>query len=555
MRGIGATLAGLLAASSLLVALPTAEAAPPAPRFAPPAERVLLVADSVGLGAEAALPAAFPPTWEVNTVGQPARFVEQLESQYVRPYLGTSLVGDHVVIAGGYNYPYWDPARFERSIDSMIATLVNAGVEHVYWVTLREVKPQYISAGAWAQVQPYYWYFPAVNEHLRRAVSRHPNLTLVDWAAVADQTGITYDAIHLNRTGAALYSSLIADAVANAQTRSPNAGVNDVAAATAGDAVLYNLTTTGTRSNGYLTAYGCERDRPLVSSVNYGTADTVAGATIVPVGSSGRVCVYNHAAAQVIVDEFGRFVDESDRYDVPEQRVVDTRERSTRVGALETLRVKVTGPGRAPDDSSVVALATTAVDATSRGHVTVHPCDVGKTETSSLNFRPGVATPNLVFAQPDDDGMVCFTPSATTHLVVDLMAVFGPATSLAVGQSRRAVDTRDDPAPPIAGQVVRYSAADVGLDDDGAVIANITLANAARRGFATVYDCARPRPQTSNLNARVGLAVANLTIVEPGASGELCVYTNVEVEVIVDVIGTAGSGFVGTDPVRLFDTR
>jgi hypothetical protein len=48
-------------------------------------------------------------------------------------------------IAGGYNYPYWDPARFDRSIDSMIATLTSAGVKHVYWVTLREVKPQYIS--------------------------------------------------------------------------------------------------------------------------------------------------------------------------------------------------------------------------------------------------------------------------------------------------------------------------------------------------------------------------------------------------------------------------
>ena len=80
----------------------------------------------------------------------------------------------------------------------MVATLLEAGVKHVFWVTLREVKPQYISPAAWRQIQPYYWYFPTVNDHLERALARHPNLSLIDWAAVADQPGLTYDAIHLN---------------------------------------------------------------------------------------------------------------------------------------------------------------------------------------------------------------------------------------------------------------------------------------------------------------------------------------------------------------------
>ena len=133
--------------------------------------------------------------------GTPALFVEQLESKYVRA-VPQSLLGDYGVIAGGYNYPYWDPDRFDRSIDSIIRAFEERGVKHVFWVTLREVKPQYITAGAWNQVQPYYWYFPTVNDHLERAVDRHPNLTLIDWAAVADRSGITYDAIHLNTTGA-----------------------------------------------------------------------------------------------------------------------------------------------------------------------------------------------------------------------------------------------------------------------------------------------------------------------------------------------------------------
>ena len=76
-------------------------------------------------------------------------------------------------------------------------------------MTLREVKPQYVSAGAWADVQPYYWYFPEVNQHLRAALTRHPELALADWAALADQPGLSYDAIHLNTTGAALYARLL----------------------------------------------------------------------------------------------------------------------------------------------------------------------------------------------------------------------------------------------------------------------------------------------------------------------------------------------------------
>ena len=87
-----------------------------------------LFADSVGLGAAAALPRAFPSDWQVNTIGTPAYMVEQLRDRHVVPTLATnrSIIGDHVVIGSGYNYPHWDPARFDRSIDSMIETLTAA---------------------------------------------------------------------------------------------------------------------------------------------------------------------------------------------------------------------------------------------------------------------------------------------------------------------------------------------------------------------------------------------------------------------------------------------
>jgi len=224
-RFLQVALAAAVAVSVGLAAGDSEEPAAAQP-VVPREHRVAVFSDSVGLGARNAIPAAFPSDWEVNVVGQPARFVEQLENGPcfwtltgqqcdVRFRLAASphWFGDHVVIAAGYNYPYWDPGRFDRSIDSMVRRLTNAGVKHVYWVTLREIDPRYISASAWRDVQRYSWYFPEVNERLRAALARHPGLTLIDWAAAANRPNLTYDAIHLNSNGAALYAQLIEETV------------------------------------------------------------------------------------------------------------------------------------------------------------------------------------------------------------------------------------------------------------------------------------------------------------------------------------------------------
>jgi hypothetical protein len=552
-----ASFVALAIASGALVATPTESVS----SLAPPSRRVVMVSDSVGLGAAGALPAAFGPGWDVRVIGTPALFVEQLLSKHIQPQLAANRAwfGDHVVVAGGYNYPYWDPARFDRSIDAMVNALTAAGVKHVYWVTLREVKPQYVSPSAWRQVQPYYWYFPAVNDHLERALERHPALTLVDWAANADQAGITYDAIHLNRPGAALYSELIRQQVTNANTRSPNAGITRLKVGDADTkAVAINITTTGTRRGGFLAAYPCDRPRPEVSNVNHGRDQTIAGAAIVPVGSTGEICVYNHQAAQVIVDLFGRFDRTSGLADgATPTRLLDTRSSGRRQPALRTRAVRVTS---SPGSVGGVVLNVTAVGADRRGHVSVHDCGSPKPATSNVNFGPVAATPNLVIAAPDGDGDVCLTATADTHLLVDRFGEFASGGSATPVPPERVVDTRRDPTPPKAGQVVRFSIASYGLLvtallPGGAVVGNLTVANATERGFATVWPCAEKRPATSNVNYSPGRNVANLFVVRPDLGGELCVYTSRAVEVIVDVQGAVRTGFTGIVAKRLVDTR
>ena len=137
----------LLAASVVMLATSVAVMSPisatvPA-HAAAAAQRVYMVTDSVGLGAKNAVPAAFPADWQVTVDGTPALFVEQLESKHVRGQMAANpgVFGDYAVVAGGYNYPYWDPDRFDRSIDGIIRAFEEAGVKYVFWVTLREIDP------------------------------------------------------------------------------------------------------------------------------------------------------------------------------------------------------------------------------------------------------------------------------------------------------------------------------------------------------------------------------------------------------------------------------
>ena len=545
------------------------DGSPPVGAVAPREHRVMLVTDSVGLGVRGVLDEFFPADWDVSIVGEPARFVEQLESNFVRPNLFRT--GDHVVIAGGYNYPYWDAARFERSVDSIVNTLTDAGVKHVYWVTLRDVKPQYISASAWRQVQPYYWYFPTVNEHLERALARHPNLTLVDWAAAADRPGVTYDAIHLNRPGAELYSSLIARAVRDNATRPPNDGITRVRVATpaqvaSGDvaAAAINLTSVRGRTTGFLSAAPCEQEPGRSSNLNHRRDQVIAASAIVPVGPSGEICVYNKQAGHVVVDAFGTFGADAHLIDGDPVRVLDTRSpagNARQPGNIER-RVAAVNTSRAggAELDRTVALNVTVLQAAGKGFATVHECGVAPTDTSNVNFLATAAAPNLVITQADSSGDICVTATQDAHLIVDVLGVFGPDSTVATSAPSRLVDTRGG-AGPVAGQVVEIqvpvpqSTEDDDASPDDGIVANLTIVRAQANGYATAYPCAAGRPATSNINYVGGATIANAVVIEPDVNGKVCVFTSQPAEVLFDLMARTGIGFDGITPTRFSDSR
>ncbi|MCB1001319.1 MAG: hypothetical protein KDB40_18650 [Acidimicrobiales bacterium] len=540
----------------------TADAAP-----ASRDRRVYVVSESVGLGARTALPQAFGPEWQVTVDGTPALFVEQLESQHVRRRMATdpSVFGDVAVVAGGHNYPYWDPARFDRSIDSMMGALREAGVTRVFWVTLREVKQQFVSASAWRGVQPYFWYFPEVNDHLEAALSRHPDLTLVDWTSAADRPDITYDAIHLNQVGARVYSELIRDTVLGTLQRTPIdtttaitvAGRHGVPAGAT--AVAVNLTVDRPRSAGFLTAFGCGGPAPLASNANFVRDQVVAAAAIVPVGADGSICLRNSESTHLVVDVTGAFPVGGGFVPVGPVRLADTREPAStgRPPGGTVVRVPVAATSGVPAGARAVALSVTATDAAAAGFVSVGPCDRPLGTTSNVNVTAGGTAPNLVITETDATGAVCVVSNIATHLLVDLLGAFGPASDMGVVDATRLLDTREGSGANPGGAVLAVPVAGrAGVPADATGVAlNLTAASPAAAGFVTVWPCDRPRPTASNLNVTAGTDRANLVLVAPDGDGEVCVFTSGTTHVVVDVFGWFGDGFVGTTPTRVLDTR
>ena len=543
-----------------------ANAAPVHPQVpaAVAAKRVFMVSDSVGLGAVSAMPRAFPSDWQVTVTGKPAQFVEQLVDRYVKP-MPASAFGDNALVAGGYNYPYWDVPRFDRSIDQMVNALLAKGVKHVFWVTLREVKPQFYTGynSLTAGYKLLYSQYPVANARLRAALERHPELSIIDWAATADQFGLTYDAIHLNPAGAALYSGLAASTIRTAATRKPAgttteftvAGVAGVPADAS--AVALNLTAVSPRTSGYLTADPCGGTLPIVSNLNFVPDQTVASAAIVPVGANGKVCVYQSADSHVLVDLNGAFAADSDFIALAPARAIDTRSGQP-PAARVPLVVHLGAIAGAPTGAFTAVVNLTVVGGSVASGAALYPCNAAPPAQPARTIAPGVVQNLMMVAATDDNGDVCVTVSSPAHVLVDLFGAFPLGASFHALVPQRLLDTRGGyplfGATPRTQQVAGLGGVPGSPLPSGAVL-TLTLLNPAGPGWATIYPCATGQPNTSMINVVSNREQTNAVIPAIDGAGTVCLYSSTTSHVLVDVSGWSGAAFLPLTPARLLDTR
>ena len=101
-------------------------------------------------------------------------------------------LGSTVVVAVGYN-DY--ESTFAATVETALEALGKAGVEHVLWLTLRAERPSYLQ----------------MNDLVRAAAERHPEITLVDWNLYSRSHPDWFqpDGLHLTSVGAIGMATLV----------------------------------------------------------------------------------------------------------------------------------------------------------------------------------------------------------------------------------------------------------------------------------------------------------------------------------------------------------
>ena len=333
---------------------------------------------------------------------------------------------------------------------------------------------------------------------------------------------------------------------------------------TGAGAVVLNVTVTEAAGPGYITVYPCGDLRPVASNVNFLRGVNVANQVTAKVGRDGRVCMYASSQTQLVADLSGWYGD--DFAAVPgffyealtPERIIDTRDGTglgTRaIGQLaagEILPITIPGAGGVPADADVRAatMSVTVTGATQAGYITVFPCDQVRPIVSNVNFDPSNPTmANLATSRTSSTEQVCFYASVATDLVVDIQGYFSPKPNVVfTGVTPvRVLDTRDGtgvagsrPTRPGRGSVIEVQiAGHNGVPTDAqAVMLNVTITEAAGRGFVTAWPCGRPRPVASFLNFVRGVDQANLTPVRIGDGGKVCLYVHEGTQVVADLNG------------------
>ncbi len=247
------------------------------------------------------------------------------------------------------------------------------------------------------------------------------------------------------------------------------------------------------------------------------------------------------------------------------QRLVDTRVGRgghTRQPANGIVRVPIAGRSGIPADARAVVANITIVGPDAPGFATIYPCTTRVPDASVLNHAAGQTVANSAIATLSPRGEVCVYTFAAADILVDVtgwLGSSGDSRMVPVGPTR-AVDTRSG-----VGGSRRVAAGSTTVFDLGAalpsrstaVAVNLTAVAPSAAGFMTAYPCRGGRPSTSSLNFAAGETRPNNAIVATD-DGTICVYSDTDADILVDVtaaFGPTGLGLVPVDPVRLLDTR
>ena len=154
------------------------------------------------------------------------------------------------------------------------------------------------------------------------------------------------------------------------------------------------------------------------------------------------------------------------------------------------------------------------------------------------------------------------TPTTVQQPVTDT-AVIGTAGGFNPTVPFRLADTRTGLGATrlTGGTVTRLQVAGQGTApaDARAVSANFTVIGATRVGYLTAFACTPTVPTASTVNFTTGSVTANSALIPLDAAGGLCVFANVDADLVVDINGSVSAAttgrFVPATAARILDTR
>ncbi len=262
----------------------------------------------------------------------------------------------------------------------------------------------------------------------------------------------------------------------------------------------------------------------------------------------------------------------------PSERLVDTRPGLTTIDGVAAggggnaagavLEFPVAGRGSVPTEVGGVLTNVTVTGAEGPGFATVFDCGT-RPNASTLNFQTGASVANGAVSALSSSGSLCVYTNRAADVVVDIGG-FVPVTSpVVVSSAERMLETRPGldtvdgdfagTGSNSAGETIEVQIAGRGSvpDDAAGVFANVTITGADGPGFATVWACGT-QPETSSSNYQASRSVANNAVVGLSPSGSLCVFTQRNADVVVDVTGHIPAGVDAVSsfaPERFADTR
>jgi len=333
-------------------------------------------------------------------------------------------------------------------------------------------------------------------------------------------------------------------------------------------AAALNITVVRGRSAGYVSVDDCSSPIPSTSTINFRAGQTIANLAVTRLTDEGLVCIYSSGVSDLVVDVNATF-GAADFVAVDPTRLLDTRSDDSApdgsfipAGPIQggkSERVHVVGRPGIPGNVRQIVVNITAASPTGRGYFTVHPCGQSVPNTSNLNFAANRNVARLSVVEVGADGSFCLASSRRSHAIVDIFGYFSGSAFIAVDPARlvetRSTGTTDDGIQQGVGRLIAGETLEVAIagragvpSNAGSVMLQITATDQSAAGFVTVHPSGRSRPTVSNLNHEPGVAVGNTAIVQLGANGNVCLFSERSVHMIVDVVGYfAGPPSTGVD--------